>query len=73
MVIKFISKALKRDQKQLVIRKTDDEMTRYLKMKHIQSERERFNELLKQEEDQNNRGLNVNEKKMVYFAKVNGL
>jgi hypothetical protein len=47
MVIKFISKALKRDQKQLVIRKTDDELTRYLKMKHIQSERERFNELLK--------------------------
>ena len=35
MVIKFISKALKRDKNHLVVRKTDDELTRYLKQKRI--------------------------------------
>lgn len=66
MVIKFISKALKRDQRQLVVRKTDDEVTRFLKMKHIQNERDRFNELLKEEEEKKARGLNVEEKRLVY-------
>ena len=30
-LIRFINKALKRDKKALVVLKTDDEMTRYLK------------------------------------------
>jgi len=42
MVIKFISKALKRDKNMLVVRKKDDELTRYIKQKHIQSERKRY-------------------------------
>ena len=72
-LVKFISKALKRDQNQLVIRKTDDEMTRYLKQKHIQSERKRFETLLEEEADRKKRGLNVQEKKLVYQAKINSL
>ena len=36
MVLKFIAKALKRDSNALIVRKTDDEMTRYLKQVRIQ-------------------------------------
>ena len=46
MVIKLLSKALKQDKDILIIKKTDDEVTRFIKQKHIQSERKRFNELL---------------------------
>ena len=35
MVIKFITKALKWDKNRLIVRKTDDEVTRYLKQKKI--------------------------------------
>ena len=63
MVIKFISKALKTDKDILVIKKTDDEVTRFIKQKHIQSERKRFAELLDIEADRKNKGLNIDEKK----------
>ena len=35
MVIKFILKAFKKDKNALIVRKTDDELTRYVKQKNI--------------------------------------
>jgi hypothetical protein len=35
MVIKFILKAFKRDKEALIVKKTDDELTRYIKQKKI--------------------------------------
>lgn len=72
-LVKFISKALKRDKNQLVVRKTDDEMTRFLKQKHIQNERRRFEDLLDEEALKKKRGLNVKEKRLVYQAKIDSL
>lgn len=46
MVIKFISKALKRDKKALVVYKTDDEVTRYIKQNRKIKERLRFEEIM---------------------------
>lgn len=73
MVIKFLSKALKIDKDILIIKKTDDEVTRFIKQKHIQSERKRFKELLEQEADRKNRGLNIAEKKLLYQSQINNM
>ena len=73
MVIRLISKALKRDKNQLIIKKTDDEVTRYLKHQHIQSERKRFEMVLEDDQRKKDEGLNVEEKKELYKLKLDRL
>lgn len=73
MVVKFISKALKRDQKHLVVRKTDDELTRFNKQVRRQQDRERYRKALEEEEERRRKGLNVEEKKQLYFAQIEAL
>ena len=73
MVIKFITKALKWDKNSLIVRKTDDEVTRYLKQKRIQSERIRYNTLVEQETERQKQGLNTEEKKMLHHSKIQNI
>ena len=62
MVIKFISKALKRDKDALIVRKTDDEVARYIKQNRKIKERLRFEQIMKDEEEKRRKGLNIEEK-----------
>lgn len=61
----FLRKALKKDK--LIVKKTDDEIVRYIKQTKIIEERKRFEDLLKEEEERRKKGLNVEEKKFLYF------
>lgn len=70
-LIKFISKALKRDKRALIVQKTDDELTRYMKQKSIMAERERYNKALELEEERRKQGLNVREKQILYHEQIN--
>lgn len=69
-LIRFMQKALKRDKNALIVHKTDDELTRYVKQKHIMAERQRYNKALKQEEERRRLGLNVSEKQILYHEQV---
>jgi hypothetical protein len=58
---RFLVKALKRDK--LIVKKTDDELVRYIKQTKIIEKRNKFEELMKQEEERRKKGLNADEKK----------
>ena len=73
MLGNFIQKLLKRDKNALIIRKTDDEVTRYLKQTKIQSERKRYSDIIKQETQRKEMGLNVDEKRMHNRSKIDSL
>ena len=64
-------KVFKKDK--LVVKKTDNELVRYIKQTNIIKERVRYEELMKQEEERKARGLNDKEKRQVYFNEVMGL
>ena len=46
---------------------------RYIKQTNIMKERERFEDALKKEEELKKKGLNVNEKKFLYFKDIESL
>ena len=57
----------------MIVKKTDNELVRYIKQTNIISERKRYEELMMQEEEKRKKGLNDAEKKMVYFQEIQGL
>lgn len=65
MLKRFLKKALKKDK--MVIKKTDNEIVRYIKQTNMIEERKRFEELMKQEEERKAKGLNDKEKRALYF------
>jgi len=65
MLKRFLKKALKKDK--MVIKKTDNEIVRYIKQTNMIEERKRFEELMKQEEERKAKGLNDREKRALYF------
>lgn len=69
----WIAKAFKRDKNALIVRKTDDELTRYVKQKRIQKDRQRFDQLMQDDEEKRAKGWNIDEKKMLYQAKIDSL
>ena len=60
----FLRKALKKDK--LIVKKTDDEIIRYVKQTKIIEERERYEKLLKEDQERKKKGLNIEEKKYLY-------
>jgi hypothetical protein len=56
---------LKKDK--LIIRKTDDELVRYIKQNTLISERKRYEDLMKDEAERRKLGLSNEEKKALYF------
>lgn len=71
MLKKALRKLLKKDK--LIVKKTDNELVRYIKQTNIIEERKRFEELMKQEEERKARGLNDTEKRQLYFQSIEGL
>ena len=65
MLKRFLKKALKKDK--LVVRKTDNEIVRYIKQTSMIEERKRYEELMKLEEDKKAKGLNDKEKRALYI------
>lgn len=61
MLRRFVRKVFKKDK--LIVKKTDDELMRYIKQTNIQEERKRFEELMKQDEERKARGLNDEERR----------
>lgn len=61
MLKKIIRKVLKKDK--LIVKKTDNELVRYIKQTNIMEERKRFEELMRQEEEKKAKGLNDREKR----------
>jgi uncharacterized protein YehS (DUF1456 family) len=61
MLKKIIRKVLKKDK--LIVKKTDNELVRYIKQTNIMEERKRFEELMRQEEEKKAKGLNDSEKR----------
>ena len=70
MVIKFISKALKRDKNALIVHKTDDEITRFVKQNRKIKEMLRFEQIMKDVDEKRLKGLNVEEKIKLHHAKL---
>ena len=68
MIKRFLKKVLKKDK--MVIKKTDNELVRYIKQTSMIEERKRYEELMKQEEEKKAKGLNDKEKKMLYFRDI---
>lgn len=56
-----------------MVKKTDNELVRYIKQTNIIKERHRYEELMKQEEERKAKGLNDKEKRQVYFNEIMGL
>ncbi len=71
MLKTFLKKVLKKDK--LIVRKTDNELVRYLKQTTIIEERKRYEELMKQEDERKAKGLNDTEKRAVYFRDIDRL
>ena len=71
MIKNFWRKILKKDM--LVVRKTDDEVIRYVKQTSIISERKRFEELMAKDEAKRLKGLNNQEKRLLYFHQLDTL
>jgi hypothetical protein len=65
MIKKFLKKALKIDK--MIVKKSDNELVRYIKQSTIIEERRRFEELMRKEEERKAKGLNDKEKRMLYF------
>ena len=65
MIKKFFRKLLKKDK--MIVRKTDNELIRYIKQTNIIEERKRYEELMKLEEEKRKKGLNDSEKREIYF------
>jgi hypothetical protein len=55
------------------VKKTDNELVRYVKQTNIIKERQRYEELMKQEEEKKARGLNDKEKRQIYFNEIQTL
>ena len=68
MIKNFLRKALKKDS--LIVRKTDNEITRFLKQTKIIEERKRYEELMQKEEERKAKGLNDAEKKLLYIDRL---
>ena len=71
MIKRFIKKVLKKDK--MVIKKTDNELVRYIKQTSMIEERKRYEELMKLEEEKKAKGLNDKEKRILYFKDVASL
>lgn len=71
MINNFLRKVLKKDK--LIVKKTDNELVRYIKQTTIIEERKRYEELMKQEEDKKKRGLNDKEKRQLYFNTIDSI
>ena len=71
MLKKVLKKLLKKDK--LIVRKSDNEIMRYIKQTNIIEERKRFEELMRQEEERKAKGLNDKEKRQLYFNTMSTL
>lgn len=67
----FLRKAFKLDK--MVIKKTDSELVRYMKQTTMIEERKRYEDLMKKEAERKNKGLNDQEKRLVYFQTIDSL
>lgn len=71
MIKNLWRKVLKKDK--LVLRKTDNELIRYIKQTNIISERKRYEDLMKEEDARKAKGLNDKEKRHLYFQDIASL
>lgn len=62
---KFLLKAFKRDQ--VIVKKSDDELMRYIKQTNIMKNRKKFEELMRKEDEERAKGLNAEEKRQLHF------
>jgi len=71
MIKNLWRKVLKKDK--LILRKTDNELIRYIKQTNIISERKRYEDLMKEEDARKAKGLNDKEKRHLYFQDIASL
>jgi hypothetical protein len=71
MLKRFLKKVLKKDK--IIIKKTDNEIVRYIKQTNMIEERKRYEELMKLEEEKRAKGLNDKEKRALYFRDMSTL
>lgn len=64
-------KAFKKDK--LIVKKTDDEIVRYIKQNTIIQERKRYEDLMQKEKERKAKGLNDQEKRLIYFDNIESL
>ena len=72
-LIRFIQKALKKDKSALIVKKTDDEIMRYVKQQRITQDRQNFQKVVEDEEERRRKGLNVDEKIQLYTEQIRNL
>lgn len=56
-----------------MIKKSDNELVRYIKQTKLISERQRYEELMKKEQERKEKGLNDQEKRIMYFRNLETL
>ena len=71
MLKNFLKKALKKDK--LIVKKTDNEIMRYIKQTNIIEERKRYEELMKLEDEKKKKGLNDKEKIVQHFSFIDNI